>query len=147
MNIIFLIDRLKSYFQVNTLTELAEKLGVSITNISNWKSRNTMDWELIFTKCEKADFNWLLRDDSGDSVKYHAKTEPGKDIKFNVIKADPNEPNIDLIRKVLQYRDEKIDSLNREIGKLTLENELLKKNIPSYNIAAEPKPNFNKDNT
>ena len=48
------------YFQVNTLGELSVALGVSPSVLSNWKKRNTIDWELLFSKCEKANLNWLI---------------------------------------------------------------------------------------
>jgi hypothetical protein len=60
MKIIFIIDRLFIFFNVKTNIELAEKLGVSPTSISNWKKRNTIDYNLVFTKCEGINWNWLL---------------------------------------------------------------------------------------
>lgn len=60
MKIKLLIDRLLIYFKVDTNAALADKLGVSATTLSNWKSRNTIDFDLIFTKCEDINTNWLL---------------------------------------------------------------------------------------
>lgn len=60
MKIISVIERLLIYFNVKTQRELAEQLGVSVTTLSNWKSRNTIDYELLFTKCENINFDWLF---------------------------------------------------------------------------------------
>ncbi len=60
MKINLLLDRLFTYFKVDTNTALASKLGISPTTLSNWKARNTIDWDLIFTKCEGIDANWLV---------------------------------------------------------------------------------------
>lgn len=60
MKIKLIIDRLYSYYQVNTNIDLAAKLGVSPTRLSNWKSRNSIDWEIIFTKCVDINLNWLV---------------------------------------------------------------------------------------
>ncbi len=50
-----------SYYQVDTQVKLADKLGISTTTLSNWKSRNTVDWVILFTKCEDVNLNWLIR--------------------------------------------------------------------------------------
>jgi hypothetical protein len=55
-----ILNRLYAYFQVDSSAKLAEKLGVLPSTISNWKKRNSIDWELIFTKCKDADLNWLV---------------------------------------------------------------------------------------
>lgn len=60
MKINLIIERLCTYFKVNTQTDLAKRLGVSTTTLSNWKSRNTIDYELLFTKCENINFDWLF---------------------------------------------------------------------------------------
>lgn len=44
-----------------TETELAKHLGVSTQRLSNWRNRNSVDWEIIFTKCEDMDLNYLVR--------------------------------------------------------------------------------------
>jgi len=85
MKINFIIDRLHSYFQVNSNIELAKKLGVSPTTISNWKTRNTIDYELIFTKCEEVNYNWLINGEGDMYLKdkynvttYKLKTDDNK---------------------------------------------------------------------
>ena len=60
MKIISIIERLFVYFKVDSNKDLAEKLGISNTVLSNWKARNTIDYNLIFTKCESANLDWLI---------------------------------------------------------------------------------------
>lgn len=60
MKINLIIERLFIVFKVDSHAALALKLGVSATTISNWKKRNTIDYELIFTKCEGVNLNWLI---------------------------------------------------------------------------------------
>jgi len=58
--IYFIIDRLKSYFQVNNDYQLAYKLGVKQNTISGWKKRDTLDHALIISKCKDINLNWVF---------------------------------------------------------------------------------------
>ncbi|WPC11241.1 helix-turn-helix domain containing protein [Riemerella anatipestifer] len=40
--------------------DFADFLGIKQNTLSNWKSRNTIDYDLIISKCENIDANWLL---------------------------------------------------------------------------------------
>lgn len=55
-----IINRLKEANNFHTDKELADFLGISKTTISNWYSRNALDFELVLSKCEHIDINWLL---------------------------------------------------------------------------------------
>ncbi len=55
-----IINRLKEVNNFRTDKELANFLGISKTTISNWYTRNTIDFELVLSKCEHVDINWLL---------------------------------------------------------------------------------------
>lgn len=60
MKINLIIERLFIVFKVDSHAALARALGVSATTLSNWKKRETIDYDLIFTKCEDINLNWLL---------------------------------------------------------------------------------------
>lgn len=49
-----------SYYGLRNKTELASFLGVSPQTVSNWYSRNSIDYDLVFEKCAELDFNWLV---------------------------------------------------------------------------------------
>lgn len=55
-----IIERLKTFFCVQQNNDLAVLLGINQSTISTWKSRNTIDWDLIIAKCEKINLNWLV---------------------------------------------------------------------------------------
>lgn len=56
-----ILNRLKEYKNFNTDTELANFLNISRSTLSNWYTRNSIDYDLLFSKCEKdIDINWLL---------------------------------------------------------------------------------------
>jgi len=54
------INKLKEYLNFKNDGDLATFLGIKANTLSNWKSRDSMDYELIISKCENIDANWLL---------------------------------------------------------------------------------------
>ena len=55
-----ILNKIKSYLNLKSDTELANFLGIKPQVLSNWRARNTFDTELIYTKCVDIDANWLL---------------------------------------------------------------------------------------
>ncbi len=68
-----IIHRVKEAYQLSTDAELAEFLGVGRSTPSNWKSRNSLDYDLLFTKCKDLNFNWLI-DGQGPPRRHDLKT-------------------------------------------------------------------------
>jgi len=80
LNIEILIDKLIDYYNINTITELAEKLNTSQSTISGWKARNAIGamtekvakndekaLEAIFTKSTQTN-NFQNSDITGSAV-------------------------------------------------------------------------------
>lgn len=55
-----ILSRLKEANNLTSDTQLSEFLGVSKATISNWKARKSLDYELLFSKCEHLNLDWLL---------------------------------------------------------------------------------------
>ena len=55
-----ILDRLRVALAVTTDTELAEALGVKQNTISTWRTRGSLDFSLIISKCDRIDLNWLF---------------------------------------------------------------------------------------
>jgi phage repressor protein C with HTH and peptisase S24 domain len=55
-----ILNRLKEAYNINRDTELATLLGVSKSTLSNWVSRDSMDYDKVFSKCEHINIDWLL---------------------------------------------------------------------------------------
>lgn len=56
-----ILNELAKYYTNGNLGKLAEMLGISQPAISNWKKRDTLDYELIISKCKGLSAEWLLR--------------------------------------------------------------------------------------
>jgi len=55
-----MLNDLQSHFNFKKDTEFADFLGISGQLLSKWKSRNTYDVELLYTKCTDVNPEWLL---------------------------------------------------------------------------------------
>ena len=55
-----ILSRIKFAYRFKKDIELAGFLGVSPNTITTWKGRNSIDFELIFAKCENLNYDWLL---------------------------------------------------------------------------------------
>lgn len=66
-----ILDRIIKHYGLKNKTGLASFLGVSPQTVSNWYSRDSIDYDLIFEKCTGVDFNWLV---AGDSYGYKDNT-------------------------------------------------------------------------
>ena len=126
MKTIFIVDKLCSYYQLDKKGELAEKLGIKPSVLSNWIARNTIDWNLIFTKCEDINLNWLI----------YGECPMSKNDNNASTKEDTS-----IYKELLEKQKVEIKELNREIGKLQLTVEQLKKGdqAASSLLAAESK--------
>lgn len=55
-----MLDVIKRHLNMNKNSEFARFLGISSQAVSNWYSRNTFDAELLYTKCDFVNPDWLL---------------------------------------------------------------------------------------
>ena len=54
-----IIERLKEALEINSDSALAERLKVTKGTLSNWKARNSLDFEKCFS-CDLISVDWLL---------------------------------------------------------------------------------------
>lgn len=55
-----ILNKIKSHYGLKGNTDLARFLDVKPQTISTWYTRNSIDYDLIFAKCEGFDMNYLL---------------------------------------------------------------------------------------
>ena len=63
-----ILDKIKEFYGLKSNKALSEFLGVTKQTISNWYSRNTIDYDVILTKCKEVDLHWLLLGSTEKSV-------------------------------------------------------------------------------
>lgn len=54
-----ILNRIKSHYKFKKEAELGKLLGVASNTLANWRKRNSVDLELILTKCEELNANWI----------------------------------------------------------------------------------------
>lgn len=54
------IERLKVAMNIHSDNALAQMLGITKGTLSNWKSRNSLDFNLVFSKCGHVSMDWLI---------------------------------------------------------------------------------------
>ncbi|MBD5205642.1 MAG: bacteriophage CI repressor [Bacteroidales bacterium] len=55
-----ILDRLKTALSISSDKELGDILGISKAAVSNWRKRNSIDLERVFSVCEHINFDWLI---------------------------------------------------------------------------------------
>lgn len=55
-----ILERIKICKNLRNDADLARFLGISPATLSNWKSRGSIDYDLVFSKCEHINLDWLL---------------------------------------------------------------------------------------
>lgn len=56
-----IISRIKSHYNFKSDAELARFLGIASNTLANWHKRNTINIELILTKCDELNADWILK--------------------------------------------------------------------------------------
>ena len=60
LNVQGIVKRAKEAMNFRTDLELARYLGIARSTLSNWMSRNSIDYPLVLEKMKEVDYNWLL---------------------------------------------------------------------------------------
>lgn len=92
-----ILNKLKALKKFTKDTELAEFLGISRSTLSNWYSRNSIDFDVLFSKCEQSELNVILNftDSSVQSANDLDNNESPQEVEDDVIYLDDNrEPEV-----------------------------------------------------
>ena len=60
LNVQEIVKRAKEAMNFKTDLELAQYLGVARSTLSNWMTRNSIDYPLLLEKMKDVDYNWLF---------------------------------------------------------------------------------------
>jgi hypothetical protein len=76
-----ILKRIKEEKNFKTDAQLAVFLGISKAVLSNWYKRDTIDYDLVLSKCELMDLNWIIRGEKSENIK---EPESGKESGINL---------------------------------------------------------------
>lgn len=83
-----ILDRIKAYYGLEKKVDLANFLEIPTNTLSNWYSRDTLDMDIVYTKCVGMDFNWLFSGETSENSQNVTKVsekaeEPTINKEFN----------------------------------------------------------------
>lgn len=81
-----ILERAKKALGISSDVAFAELLGISKSTLSNWKARNTLDYDVLFSKCGHLDLNWLIK--GGDELPVAKEVTAGTDFSIPLIPSE-----------------------------------------------------------
>ena len=136
-----ILNRIKLAYSLKNDAELARFLEIQRNTLSNWYSRNTIDYDKVFLKCESLNFDWLLTGE-GDMLKSELTEQ-----KFS-----NNDKYTASLEKINALQEDKIANLEKTIKELNnklqktiakQENDII--NLQGEDISAMKSPNLPPD--
>lgn len=120
-----ILNSIKSFLGFEKDSDFAKFLGIKQNTLSTWKSRNTIDYDLIISKCDKIDANWLLTGE-GSMLKVDTKTNISQTITGDSNIQSGNNTSItgdckekvQELQKLLNEKDKEIERQKKQIDKL-----------------------------
>ncbi len=103
-----ILDRIRAALNLSNDTELSAILGIKKATLSNWRSRNSLDWALLFSFCEHIDLNWLV----------WGSNNPHQENQINCAEPINNDALIVHLDNKLKEKDNEIGNLREDIGRL-----------------------------
>lgn len=76
-----ILDRAKVALNATSDMQLADMLGISKSTLSNWRARNSLDYAILFSKCEHINYNWLI---TGEGEMRNSSKPISIDHQFNL---------------------------------------------------------------
>jgi hypothetical protein len=101
-----ILNRIKSHYNFKFKAELARFLGIETNTLSNWYTRNIINFDLLVTKCEDLNLNWLINGLGNPTKSYINLEENGPSITHD---GDDEYKQSDQLK-------EEIDRLNNTIS-------------------------------
>ncbi len=106
-----ILQRLKEISNSASDADLARFLGIAPATLSNWRARGSIDYDLIFSKCEDLNLHWILTGEGPIlSSDFFALTPLSDDDSSDIL--------LEHLRDIIKEKDTEIRQLNREIGAL-----------------------------
>ena len=114
-----ILNRIKQAYTIKSDAELARFLDIKPSTLANWRKRGTINFNLVFTKCESISLDWLI---FGRGNTFF--TENNKKVGFKNL-----EPKSELLKSANEdkHLHEQILTLSRLLLQKTEECEKLRK--------------------
>lgn len=128
------LNRLKEAYNIQKDIDLAELLGISKSTLSNWVSRDSLDYDRVFSKCEHINIDWLLTG-RGNMLKSEGMSPIGEQAP-----APTPQPTAETAIYYNMYKEEKAENkeLMEQIGALKQQIKTLEEKIAELQLSPLP---------
>ena len=117
--------RLKTFKKFKKDIDLANFLEISATTLSTWKHRGTIDWWIVFDKCDDINLNWLVHGTGSmllPEIKYDDAQAMVRESVPEYEFSERGEPKIkELYERLLAEKERILEEKERYIGRLESE--------------------------
>jgi hypothetical protein len=97
-----ILSRIKFHYKFKSDAQLARFLGLGTNTLANWYTRNTINYDLIFTKCEELNPNWIITGEGRATKGYNNTEDTPSIIKDDVTKIQSEYNQITEIERLHQ---------------------------------------------
>lgn len=104
------LEKIIQHYSGGKPSLFAKYIGVAPSTISSWLSRDTLDYDLLFAKCENLSCEWLL---TGRGEMLRLKDERMPPVATIVSKEECSQCKT--LLKVIENQNEMIDNLKQEL--------------------------------
>lgn len=132
------VKRLIDYYSNGNKRRFADKLGVSPQLINTWISRDTLNYDMVFAKCEYLSPLWLL---SGEGAMITHDNEHISDKPQDDSSKGGDRGNIHIIieqAEEIGRLKERAEALEREVANLRIELVQRKSGNSATDVTCEP---------
>ena len=124
MNKVLILNMIQEYYGYKKDGDFADFLGIKQNTLSNWKTRDSIDYDRIIEKCDKINGHWLLT---------------GKGSMLKIDNGDPRNTPVIVNNKDVIERLERENALkDKVISGLERENQLLREARESNQDKSKP---------
>lgn len=127
-----ILNKIREYLKLKSDAEFASFLGIKPTTLSSWRSRNTYDLELLYSKCGQLNPEWLL-----------TGTEPMLKEEKTFTLHEPEELYLsskskdELYERLIAEKEERIKDLQRHLDEVREQLSVLDRKVVSAPKAAK----------
>lgn len=113
-----ILNRLKEAYNIKKDTDLACLLGISKSTLSNWVSRDSIDYDRVFSLCEHINIDWLFTGEgnmlrNAEHFQALSNNQPQNPDIISLLKEQ-----LEKLTNQLEKKQEKIERQERELGML-----------------------------
>lgn len=95
------LQKLILYYCSGNKTKFAEKLGIKPQTLAAWETRNTLNYDQIFAKCENLSAKWLL---SGEGEMFESAPKKSSEDSKTISELLDRVEKLSAENAVLKYR-------------------------------------------